>query len=223
MRKRSITDEYTKDVIISQLTFFCQTVRSSVLSFTTHTSPGGIMSLRRIVVTGIQGSGKTTQGEILAKHFSLPHFSTGNLIRREMQMATAFGMRVQETMNAGGMLDDNDVNQLLMSTLETATKGWVLDGYPRRVSQAATLMQQHPPTKVIELYLTEEFALRRLQERQREDDQEATIRNRIALYNKDTVPAIHWLRDRGVAHSMIRAELPIEEVTEAILWQLHFQ
>lgn len=172
----------------------------------------------RIILMGPQGSGKTTQGHALSQRLNVPYLSTGDLIRAEMAEGTPFGQGVASMMNQGHMVSDLDVVLLLGRKLDQhQATGWILDGYPRRISQAQLLVKRWPPTNVVELQLERRESYARLSRRGREDDSEEAIAQRLAEYEESTIPTIHWLFEQGYPHSTFRGSLPIHELTEIIL------
>lgn len=183
------------------------------------------MKPTRIVVTGPQGSGKSTQAKLLAKHLGLPHICSGDLIRQQMAAKTELGQRVEATMARGGLVPDEDVDVLIFSALESASlTGWVLDGYPRRESQALTLYERHRPNKIFRLDLSIENCRQRLAARGREDDTEDAVTERLSEYFGETIKAINWLilqwNYGPVFYTVINANQTVERVTEDILGHL---
>lgn len=175
----------------------------------------------RIVVAGPQGSGKSTQAKLLARHLNLPYICSGDLIRQQMAAKTELGRRVEATMARGGLIPDEDVDVLMMSALESASlTGWVLDGYPRRVSQAIKLWQHHAPNRIVELVLSIDNCRLRLAARGREDDTEEAITERLTEYYGETTRAINWLTRQWDYCMVIDANQTVEQVTEDILGHL---
>jgi len=95
----------------------------------------------RIVLVGAPGSGKGTQAKQLAAKLSLPHISTGDLLRQNVADKTELGSRVKDYMNKGLLVPDELVTSMLMERFKAADvkKGFILDGYPRNLNQAKTL------------------------------------------------------------------------------------
>lgn len=118
----------------------------------------------RIVMLGPPGSGKGTQGLILAHRLLIPHVSTGELLRQAKQADTALGRQIRSALDAGKLVSDEEIEALLFARLDEfdCQAGWILDGYPRRVSQAATLDRYSPPTLAIAFDLPDQVAVDRL-------------------------------------------------------------
>lgn len=96
---------------------------------------------RKIVLFGPPGSGKGTQGSRLTNELCSCHISTGDLLRKEIREGTDLGMKAKEVMNAGGLVSDDLVLQILQRKFETpeCKRGVVFDGFPRTVEQAKKL------------------------------------------------------------------------------------
>ncbi|MBP9762747.1 nucleoside monophosphate kinase, partial [Patescibacteria group bacterium] len=96
----------------------------------------------RAVVFGPQGAGKTTQVRLLAEWFGLMCFSSGDVLRSEVEGATPLGQLITRYVQHGVLAPDEMVNAILrkrlMSEMES-TRGFFLDGYPRNVEQAEDL------------------------------------------------------------------------------------
>ncbi len=92
----------------------------------------------RIVFFGPPGSGKGTQAELASAHFGMVHLSTGSLFREEVQKETDLGMRIRKTMESGVLISDEIVNEQVFTKISDI-ENFLLDGYPRNVSQAVDL------------------------------------------------------------------------------------
>lgn len=106
---------------------------------------------------GAPGVGKGTFATRLAPHFSIPTISTGDLIRAEIKSGTPVGQSVKALTEKGGLVSDDIVLDLLKTRLDQpdAQVGFILDGYPRRISQADTLSALHPVSLAVNLVLDE--------------------------------------------------------------------
>lgn len=95
----------------------------------------------RIILLGPPGAGKGTQAVQLAKKLDLPHISTGDLLRQNVAGNTPLGKQAKDYMEKGALVPDELVSQMLSERLgQTDTKkGFILDGYPRNLSQAIAL------------------------------------------------------------------------------------
>ena len=95
----------------------------------------------KLVLIGCPGAGKGTQAKKLSAHFGIAHISTGDLLRDEMKNGTELGKKVSEIINAGGLVSDDIVSAMLANRIKAddCKNGYILDGYPRNVSQAEGL------------------------------------------------------------------------------------
>lgn len=171
-----------------------------------------------ILLMGIAGSGKGTQSKLLAEKDGFNVVSTGELLR-------LYGSDDQhERMHKGEILGDQEVTALLERALaEIADQNNViLDGYPRRISQAKWLLEQQKKgrfeiTCMIHLIASKAAMRARLLARHRLDDHNEGIEQRFAEFERDTVPILNYLIKAGIKLEEIDAERPIEEVHTEIV------
>ncbi|GAC1632548.1 MAG: adenylate kinase [Nevskia sp.] len=164
----------------------------------------------RIVMLGAPGSGKGTQGDLLARHFGIPKSSTGDALRAAVKAGTALGLKAKAAMDAGQLVADDLVIGIARERLAQpdAAQGFILDGFPRNVVQADILdhllteLGQSPIDKVVHLHVDEAEIVRRLLGRGkaegRSDDNEETVAQRIAVYQGETQPLLEHYADRGL-------------------------
>ena len=146
---------------------------------------------KHILFLGAPGAGKGTQAELLSQSNSYLHLSTGELLRKEIEMNTALGIQVKDIMNRGELVSDELVLKIVRQNLVKDNKGWILDGYPRNLSQANSLNEvlieiNQPLEIVFYLDIPEEVLIKRLLLRGRKDDSEEAIRTRVNIYKKTT-------------------------------------
>jgi adenylate kinase len=96
-----------------------------------------------LILFGAPGSGKGTQAKLLKQSLALPHISTGDMLRERVARRDALGLQVESILQAGGLVPDVTVNALVADRIEQpdCTLGFILDGYPRTVSQAEILAE----------------------------------------------------------------------------------
>ena len=94
-----------------------------------------------ILLLGAPGSGKGTQSDQLVKLWSIPHISTGDLLRANMAQGTALGKVAQQSVNHGELVHDSLVNEMVAARLKEpdTANGYILDGFPRTLGQATWL------------------------------------------------------------------------------------
>ncbi|MDD2702593.1 MAG: adenylate kinase [Candidatus Omnitrophica bacterium] len=94
-----------------------------------------------IILLGPPGAGKGTQAKVLAQRLNFPHISTGDLLRQNVSAGTELGKKAKDFMNKGMLVPDELVNQMLVERFKVpgCENGFILDGYPRNLSQAKAL------------------------------------------------------------------------------------
>ncbi|MBI3070256.1 MAG: nucleoside monophosphate kinase [Candidatus Levybacteria bacterium] len=173
----------------------------------------------RLILIGIQGAGKSTQGNLLSEKLKIPYLSTGHIFRNLAKERTKLGRYIKEVMNAGYLIPDNKTLQIVNDYLHRPEykNGYILDGFPRTLNQAKAF--KNGIDKVVYLGVSDEEALRRLSYRNgqgREDETPAAIQRRIALFHKFTKPVLDFYRDKGILIE-IDGEKSIEEIHEEIM------
>jgi adenylate kinase len=127
-----------------------------------------VVSGVRLVVLGKQGAGKGTQCVRLSHHYVVPHVSSGDMLRAAVKSRTEFGLRAQGLMDRGDLVSDELIMEMVGQRLAQAdarSRGFVLDGCPRTISQATTLDELVAPETldlVINLEVPTQLVLRRL-------------------------------------------------------------
>ena len=96
------------------------------------------MSRLCLILFGSPGSGKGTQAKTLKDSLGIAHISTGDMLRERIALGDRIGQRVEVIMQKGGLVKDTDVNRMVEDRIaeDDCTAGFILDGYPRTVSQA---------------------------------------------------------------------------------------
>ncbi len=158
----------------------------------------------RLVIFGRQGAGKGTQCLRLVEKYGVVHLSTGDMFRAARDAGTELGQQVGPIMAAGGLVSDELTIAIVRERLasdEIKKAGFVLDGFPRTPAQAEALLDMlgdETLHAVLNLDVPLDEVTARMQARGREDDTEDGIAQRLALYDKETVPTIEWFGDRGL-------------------------
>ncbi len=177
----------------------------------------------KIILIGIQGSGKSTQGNLLSEKLSIPYLSSGHIFREMAKEKTPLGRYIKETMNAGYLISDEKTLEIVQEYLgrEEYNKGYILDGFPRTVPQAEQF--ENGIKAAIYLKVSDKEALWRLAGRDdggvREDNTLNAIMKRINLFHEKTEPVIEYFRNKGVVID-IDGEKSIEEINNEIMEKL---
>lgn len=181
----------------------------------------------KIILYGIQGSGKSTQGKLLSRHLHLPYLSTGHIFRDMAKEKTRQGRAVKETLAAGILLPDDIAIPIVKKYLNRPEykKGWILDGFPRTLHQAKTFKQAVD----VAFYLTvsDKEALWRLSFRVdesgniREDETLLALRKRIALFHQETEPVLDYYRQKDILVE-VNGERKIEKILEDLLSKIRW-
>ncbi len=173
----------------------------------------------KLILIGIQGAGKSTQGNILSERFAIPYLSSGHIFREMSKEKTSWGRYVKETLNAGYLIPDEKAIPIIEEYLTKPEyrKGYILDGFPRTVPQAEQFA--NGVDKVIYLKVSDKEALWRLsgrvEEGVREDNTLGAIRKRIKLFHDVTEPVLDFYRRKAMLLE-VDGEKSIEDVTRQI-------
>ncbi len=162
----------------------------------------------RLVLLGAPGSGKGTQAARLKTALSVPHISTGDMLRAAVAAGTAMGLKAKAVMEAGQLVSDDILLGMLEDRLaqDDAKVGFILDGYPRNLVQADALDDLlvkigQPLDAVIKLEVPSAAIIGRCEIRfeaeGRADDNPDTVRKRLAIYAEQTAPVADFYAGRG--------------------------
>ncbi|WP_111766513.1 adenylate kinase [Nakamurella deserti] len=156
----------------------------------------------RVLIVGPQGAGKGTQATLLAENLGVPHVSTGDLFRLNIGHGTALGKTVQTYMDKGELVPDEVTSAMVAARLEDEdmVNGWILDGFPRNLSQAKWLGELLAErgsalTSVLVIDAPDEILMERMMARGRADDTADAIQRRLAIYHAETVPLVEFYGD----------------------------
>jgi len=147
-----------------------------------------------ILILGPQGSGKGTQAKRVAAEYGYVHIATGDILREAVAEGTELGRRVQPILEAGRLVDDELMIELIRARLDEpdAAEGFVLDGFPRTPRQAVV---------IFEFLIADEVCIERLLNRARlegrADDTPEAIARRLELYHELTEPVVEHYRATG--------------------------
>jgi len=180
-----------------------------------------------LVLFGPPGAGKGTQAKILQESRGLPQLSTGEMLRTAIASGSVLGREVDAILARGDLVSDQIVISIIAERLKQpdCSKGAVFDGFPRTIAQAEALDRLlsglgRRIDLVIELKVRDEILIDRVKQRiqqgmSRPDDNPETLKNRLAVYYKNTAPLIDFYARQGKVVS-IDGMAPVAEVTGAI-------
>jgi adenylate kinase len=180
----------------------------------------------RLIIMGPPGAGKGTQAKFIAEHFKIPAISTGDIFRANVSEGTPLGVEAKRYMDAGEYVPDEVTNRMVRNRIDEpdAVNGFLLDGYPRTVSQVEELdgmirFTGHRLDAVVSLTVDQDEIVSRLLQRAqvegRADDTEDVIRRRQEVYLQETEPLIEIYKQRGIVHE-IDGIGEVDEVTARI-------
>ncbi|MEO1025485.1 MAG: adenylate kinase [Pseudomonadota bacterium] len=171
-----------------------------------------------VILLGPPGAGKGTQAEMLAKARGMVQLSTGDMLREAKDSGTEMGLRVAEVMARGELVTDDIVVGLIEEKLNTVkANGFIFDGFPRTVAQADALLALLKKNgqrleAAIEMRVDEAALVARILGRAdkaraegkavRADDNEESLKLRLAEYNAKTAPLIDYFQKKGLLKSV---------------------
>jgi adenylate kinase len=163
----------------------------------------------RLVLLGPPGAGKGTQAQRLVQQLSVPHISTGDMLRQAIDKGTATGLEAKQYLDSGQLVPGQVMVDLVRQRLNQpdCAAGFLLDGFPRTVSQAEALdaylsQRKSPLDAVLEMQVDEEELVHRLIARGRGDDQPDVIRQRMVAYRDQTMPVSAYYCQHGVLNTV---------------------
>ena len=158
---------------------------------------------KKLLFLGPPGAGKGTQANLFCRKYGLVHLSTGDLLRDEVSSGSFLGLKAAEIMNKGELVSDELVLSIVEGRLVNINEGWLLDGFPRNINQANSLKNllekiKQPLEGVILIKVDDDYLIKRLLERGRQDDNEQVITNRLNIYREKTTPLIDLYKKQGI-------------------------
>ena len=175
----------------------------------------------RIILFGPPGCGKGTQATFISEALSIPHLSTGDMLRSAVSSGSEIGLKAKKIMESGGLVSDEVVMSIVKERIakNDCKNGFILDGFPRTVNQAEKLdlllSDNYKLDCVLRIKVDEEEIIKRLIDRAREDDKPDIIKNRFKTYNSETQPLIPFYEERKILFN-INGMQKIEKVSDDI-------
>jgi adenylate kinase len=172
-----------------------------------------------ILLMGIAGSGKGTQGKMLSDQHKLHLVSMGDVVRMYVTGEQ------RERMLAGELLNDSEVISIVDKVLDSITSNEevLIDGFPRTIPQAEWLLKKSREGNhlkldlAIHLVASRQAVKERLIKRARMDDKDKAIEARFDEYEKATMPLIAWLKENNIKVANVNAERPVQEVNQDLV------
>ncbi len=210
----------------------------------------------RLILLGAPGAGKGTQGALLAKKHGLTKIATGDILRDAVRRDTPLGRQARSYMDAGELVPDDLILEMVREVLEAQRDGFVLDGFPRTLDQAEGLNAILADLGisldgVVVLDVPEEMLVQRISGRRscpeckqvynvyleppmeegrcdkcgaelvrRKDDDADTVKNRLAVYTRQTQPLIEFYQDSSTPVVHVDGTRDVEDVQAEIEEQL---
>lgn len=175
----------------------------------------------KLVLIGIQGAGKSTQGNMLSTELGIPYLSSGHVFREMAKDKSHLGRMLKELLNGGSLIPDDLTLEIILTYLKKPeySKGYILDGFPRTVPQAEAFGTA--VDKVIFMDVSDREALWRISGRvsDREDETLQAIRRRIQLFHENTEPVIEYYEKQGKLVK-VNGEQDVQEVYNDIVKNL---
>jgi adenylate kinase len=182
----------------------------------------------RALLIAPPGAGKGTQATAISKEFGVEDISSGDLFRAEVAAGTPLGRQVAAYLDAGDLVPDELVHQLVLEKVLEAmarTGGYLLDGFPRtldqaKVAHADAVERGIPAHAAVTFEAPRSVLVERMLERAglagRTDDDKKTILHRLDVYDRETVPVVEFYAELGVL-VRIDANRPVGEVTASTI------
>lgn len=174
----------------------------------------------RLVLLGPPGAGKGTQGVRLSQRWSVPHISTGDLFRANIAASTDLGVRAKGFLDTGQLVPSELTVEMMQRRLahSDCANGFLLDGFPRSVQQAAelsTILAEHGDAldAVVYFNIDAEVLYARMRLRGRDDDTDDIIARRLEVYRTETAPLLDHYADLIVS---VDADGDVDDVHERV-------
>ena len=198
-----------------------------------------------LVFLGAPGAGKGTQATRICSKYSIPHISTGDILRANIKAGTPLGVEAKTYIDKGQLVPDEVVIGLVKQRLseEDCKSGYLLDGFPRTLEQAKALSEFSTIDCAVNIQVDGKLVIERIAGRrsckcgesyhiswynstkcakcgaelyQRDDDKEETVKARLEVYNTQTAPLIEYYEKQGVLKN-VDGTLEMQEVFEQIV------
>ena len=198
----------------------------------------------KVVFLGAPGAGKGTQAALVSKRYNIPHISTGDIFRQNINNKTPIGIVAKSYIDKGQLVPDEVTIELVKGRIlqDDCKNGYLLDGFPRDVAQAEAFLSFDKIDAVIDIVIPFDKLMRRLTGRrvcascresfhvdfigslqvcggtltQRADDRPDTVAKRLDVYTEQTAPVSHFYEEHGLLHR-INGDQAIDKVFDEIV------
>ena len=183
----------------------------------------------KIIFFGPPGSGKGTQAKLISQNIHIPHLSTGDILRQKLKDGDELSLKLNDIMSSGNLVSDDLLNEIISEKLlnEQCTNGFILDGYPRTLSQSEFLLSFLKNNNIdidiifdfkIDFKKVEDRILLRSQEEKRTDDNLHVIKTRLEKYTKETMPVSELFSNRfSKNYFVIDASMEISQIQNNLM------
>ncbi|MFW6137857.1 MAG: adenylate kinase [Spirochaetota bacterium] len=194
-----------------------------------------------VIIMGAPGAGKGTHAKAICERFNIPHISTGDILRAEVEKDTDLGRTAKSYMDQGKLLPDDIIIEIIKNRLQDddCKNGYLFDGFPRTLNQARGLDQISEVHAVICLKCSDEIIIKRLTGRRmtkdgkiyniyfdppppgvevykREDDNEEAIKERLKVFYETFKPVMDFYRQKGTFYE-VKGDAPKEVAQKNIM------
>lgn len=202
----------------------------------------------KIALFGPPGAGKGTQAKYIVEKFNIPQISTGDLLRAQVREGTPLGKMAKEYMDKGALVPNDVVIGMMKERIseDDCLKGFILDGFPRALSQAEALSGIIQLDAVVNIVVDESALVKRITGRrmckcgatfhvdfnppkqnnicnqcgaklyQRDDDKEETVIQRLKVYRSQTEPLVEYYGESGIVKDF-DGNRPIDQISFDII------
>lgn len=166
----------------------------------------------KIIIFGAPGSGKSTQAKILSKKLNIPHISTGDLVRAENG---SLKKEITHVLSKGKLVSDKTIYKIFEKRISKpdCKAGFILDGFPRNITQAKKLKKMIKINKIFEINISYKESVKRLSKRKRKDETFNIVKERLKIYKKQTKPIFNYYKEILIK---INGEQSVQEIAKDI-------
>lgn len=183
----------------------------------------------KLILFGPPGAGKGTQAKIIEEKFNIVQLSTGDMLRSVVASGSDLGNQFKALMDEGKFIPDDLMIEMISDRIaqDDCANGFILDGFPRTLPQAEALDKMFAEKgyqfdAIIEIKVDEAILVDRIKARaaetggERSDDNEETLRKRLAVYHDLTAPVLPYYEAKNMLRTVDGMQ-PIDQVSSEIM------